>query len=391
MLDVEDVHRAALALAVPGGLAEQLGHDHPRVGAAGQRVAVIAVGAELVVVRAERLGGADRDRLLADVEVAEAVDLALGVGLRCPLLEPADEVHVPVHREQECLSRYAGAMRRPSISARGRFFQAITACRGAARSSQVFWRLGLDRQVRDRRVTPGSSVDTRPEWPVATSTTSASGEGGPEVVHVPGLVVEGGHQPPQGGQPGVVGALEVPRRRRRGRRASSRAGTPGPGRGNPKRREHLLGPRPHPLRTGGQVDQLHAGRVGAAGVGPRTPDRHVMQAGLGGEEALHPVLAEHRKPAGDAVGVEPGAGERLAGVEAGDQVLGPGTSASAGTPWVAAKSRTMAAWRGRLSRRVESRSKAMTPAGPAASAAARMPHQDALPLRVGRELHRGTL
>ena len=43
VLDVEDVHRAALALAVARAPAEQLGHHHAHVCAAGERVAVVAV------------------------------------------------------------------------------------------------------------------------------------------------------------------------------------------------------------------------------------------------------------------------------------------------------------------------------------------------------------
>ena len=44
-VDVGDVHRAALALAVAGRLAEQLGHHQRRVAALGDAVAVAAVGA----------------------------------------------------------------------------------------------------------------------------------------------------------------------------------------------------------------------------------------------------------------------------------------------------------------------------------------------------------
>ena len=40
------------------------------------------------------------DRLLADVEVEEAADLALDVELRAALLEAADEQHLPVQRER---------------------------------------------------------------------------------------------------------------------------------------------------------------------------------------------------------------------------------------------------------------------------------------------------
>ncbi len=92
---VEEVHRAALAPAAARGLAEQLGHDGARADPARQRVAVLAVGAGDVVVRAQGREAADRDRLLPDVEVAEAADLAEAVGLAGLLLEVADEHHLP--------------------------------------------------------------------------------------------------------------------------------------------------------------------------------------------------------------------------------------------------------------------------------------------------------
>ena len=98
--DVVEVHAAALAAADAGGLAAQLGHQRPRVGAARERVAVVAVGGDEVVVGPQQAHGADADRLLADVEVEEAADLALDVELRAALLEAADEQHLPVQRER---------------------------------------------------------------------------------------------------------------------------------------------------------------------------------------------------------------------------------------------------------------------------------------------------
>jgi hypothetical protein len=57
---------------------------------------VVPVGAEEVVVGPQQAHRADGDRLLADVEVEEAADLALHVDLRAALLEAPDEEHVPV-------------------------------------------------------------------------------------------------------------------------------------------------------------------------------------------------------------------------------------------------------------------------------------------------------
>ena len=72
LLAVEDVHRAAAAAAGPVDPAEQLRHHPLRVGAAGDRVAVGAVGADQVVLLAHHRGRADDRRLLADREVEEA-------------------------------------------------------------------------------------------------------------------------------------------------------------------------------------------------------------------------------------------------------------------------------------------------------------------------------
>src|SRR5262249_42605936 len=166
--------RAALALAVPGGPAEQLGHHHPRVCPSGQGVGVIAVGPELVVVRTEGLGGPDRDRLLPDVQVAEAVDFSLLVGLCGPFLEAPDQVHLPVHRQELVLGELRchaaglhidsspGFPRDPGMARRGARFTGFQASAGSSA------RCGTT-------LTLGASVDTRPECPVATSTTSASG------------------------------------------------------------------------------------------------------------------------------------------------------------------------------------------------------------------------
>ena len=65
-LAVEDVHRAAAPAAGPVDAAEELGHHPLGFGAAGDRVAVGAVGADQVVLVAHHRGGADDRRLLAD-------------------------------------------------------------------------------------------------------------------------------------------------------------------------------------------------------------------------------------------------------------------------------------------------------------------------------------
>ncbi len=56
---------------------------------------MIPVGRDDVVVRTQWANGAGSGRLLADVQVAEAPDLADCVGLLGLLLEPAIQDHVP--------------------------------------------------------------------------------------------------------------------------------------------------------------------------------------------------------------------------------------------------------------------------------------------------------
>ena len=58
--------------------------------------AVVAVGRDDVVLGLEGGDGADGDRLLPDVEVEEAADLALRVGLRRRLLHAPDGQHLAV-------------------------------------------------------------------------------------------------------------------------------------------------------------------------------------------------------------------------------------------------------------------------------------------------------
>jgi hypothetical protein len=95
-----EVHGAADAVGDAGGAAEELGDDHLRVGPAGQDLPVVAVAGDDVVIGVQRAERADGDRLLADVEVAEAQDLLERVGLGRQLLEAADEDHHPIPLQQ---------------------------------------------------------------------------------------------------------------------------------------------------------------------------------------------------------------------------------------------------------------------------------------------------
>ena len=66
-----------------------------------QHVAVVAVGGDRRIAGLERVLDADGDRLLADVQVAEAADQAHAVELAGLLLEASDQEHVAVVGQQQ--------------------------------------------------------------------------------------------------------------------------------------------------------------------------------------------------------------------------------------------------------------------------------------------------
>ena len=91
---VEHVHRAALAVRAAVDAAEQLGHHGARRDAAHERLAVVAVRGDDVVVGPQRGLRARAHGFLSDVQVAEAADLAQRVRLGGAFLEAALEQHV---------------------------------------------------------------------------------------------------------------------------------------------------------------------------------------------------------------------------------------------------------------------------------------------------------
>ncbi len=113
VLGVEQVHRPALAARHTAVAAEQLGHDPARVAPLDDRVNVVPVRAEDVVVGLQGGHRAHRDRLLPDREVAEPADLLQRVHLRAALLESAAEQQLPQQLEPSVLRQ------------RGSFHQAL--------------------------------------------------------------------------------------------------------------------------------------------------------------------------------------------------------------------------------------------------------------------------
>src|SRR5918994_614465 len=76
-LDVEEVHRAALALDDARSLAVELGHDVLGIAPQQERVGVVPVGGDDLVAFLEGLEEPGRDGLLTGVDVKVAPDLAL--------------------------------------------------------------------------------------------------------------------------------------------------------------------------------------------------------------------------------------------------------------------------------------------------------------------------
>ena len=134
----------------------QLGHDHLGIDAVGEHVAMVAIaGDDAVLAAVERRLQPDRDRFLADVEVAEAADQAEAVELAGLLLEAADQQHLPVEFEQLVLARLVAlrlaAAARDSDAARGaaggvafaaRFRRCCfgQTCASLSRCGAVLWR-----------------------------------------------------------------------------------------------------------------------------------------------------------------------------------------------------------------------------------------------------------
>ncbi len=99
VLDVKQVHRAPFPFAVASASSEQLRHHHPGIGVSSERVAVISIGGQDEIIGSNRFHCSDCNRLLADVQVAEAGDLRQAILLARAFLEAADQHHLSVHRQ----------------------------------------------------------------------------------------------------------------------------------------------------------------------------------------------------------------------------------------------------------------------------------------------------
>jgi hypothetical protein len=90
-----------LPLGIAADAPGQLGHHAPGVHAAGEHVAVVAIGGRGLVALLGRGHHADDHRLLPDIEMAEAADQPHAVELAGLLLEAADDQHVAIGLAQQ--------------------------------------------------------------------------------------------------------------------------------------------------------------------------------------------------------------------------------------------------------------------------------------------------
>ena len=95
------MHRAALAFAIAGFLAQQLGEHAVDCAPFGQAMPVAAMRAGDVIVRAQRFANAHGDRFLADIKVGEARHQGARVEIVDLLLEQADHHHAAVHAQEQ--------------------------------------------------------------------------------------------------------------------------------------------------------------------------------------------------------------------------------------------------------------------------------------------------
>ena len=104
---VEHVHRAALALRASAGFAEELGHDRLGSHALGDRMRMLAITGEHVIVLADGRDRANGHGFLTNVEMAEAANLTGAIRFRGFFFEATDQKHlvIDVHQRFAIQSR----------------------------------------------------------------------------------------------------------------------------------------------------------------------------------------------------------------------------------------------------------------------------------------------
>ena len=105
MLLVKVMHRAAETARAARRFAKKFRHAGIRARAAGERVRVIAIGRDQVIIRPGRRDGANDDRFLANVKMAKAADLLRLILLTRAFLETPDQQHQREHLDFVALLR----------------------------------------------------------------------------------------------------------------------------------------------------------------------------------------------------------------------------------------------------------------------------------------------
>src|SRR5205814_9304696 len=74
MFLIEEMHRTTESTGTTGIFAEKFGHAGIGAGSADQRVGMIAIGGDKVIIEPNSRDRAGHDRLLADIKMTEAAD-----------------------------------------------------------------------------------------------------------------------------------------------------------------------------------------------------------------------------------------------------------------------------------------------------------------------------
>src|SRR5205823_5236291 len=135
MFFIEKMHRTTESTGTARIFAKKFGHAGIGAGSADQRVGVIAIGGDKVIVEPNSRDRAGHDRLLADVKMTKAADFLGLILLAGALFKTPDEQHQPEHldfvallpccmeirqRERPRLQRWRVAIERASTERRRR-------------------------------------------------------------------------------------------------------------------------------------------------------------------------------------------------------------------------------------------------------------------------------
>ena len=97
ILLVEKMHRTAQPARAAGLFSEKLGHAGVGAGAASERMTMIAIGGDDVIVVPHRRDCADHDRFLPNVKMAKTADFLRLILLTRALFETPNQQHQREH------------------------------------------------------------------------------------------------------------------------------------------------------------------------------------------------------------------------------------------------------------------------------------------------------